>query len=73
MRETREPEITKLRALCRSRREYLGLSLRAVESASGVSFAAIAKFERGEHELSLRHAVRLMRFYEIKPDAVFNP
>lgn len=61
-RQTPLPELTVVSsARIRQRREQTGPSLRTVARHAGVSLSMLARWERGEHDPPLSHAVAIVR------------
>lgn len=61
------------RLAIRSRREAMGLSLRQLADQSGISFATIARFERGEGDAVFANVTELVAFLGLRMDAFWLP
>ncbi len=56
----------------KKRREELGYSLRQLDAEIGIDYSNIAKFERGESNLTLETLSVFMKFFKVQPNEVFD-
>ena len=63
-KQNKTPKITRLKQL----RQQRGLTLRQLSEAVGISNPAISQIENGTHDPSLSKALKLAKFFNVRPE-----